>query len=147
MGRKKSEKGAQAEADLKYWGYHIGKQFAADGYPEDNPLLALLCGHSDVNPLAPRFGLNVKDIPAEAWRINAIVMQLAAFLRATLIARYCLPVDYDTGQLIAPAVIADVMLISEREYFRRLSIARDRFFSLSVGETRVLGSVALALNQ
>lgn len=133
---RRSEAGAQAESDLKYWGFHVGKQFSADGYAEDNPLLTLLCGHSDLNPLSPKFGVNVKDVPAEAWRINAIVMRIVAMLRATLIARYCLPVDYNTGLPIEPHVIAEVMGISQREYFRRLNLARDRFFSLSGGEQR-----------
>lgn len=136
--RRRSEAGAQAESDLKYWGLHVGKQFAADGYPEENPLLTLLCGHSDVNPLAPMFGINLKDIPADAWRINAIVMQIAAMLRATLIARYCLPPDRETGQLIEVQIIADVMGISQREYYRRLNLARDRFFSLSVATPQFL---------
>lgn len=148
MARKRrSEAGAQAESDLKYWGYHVGKQFAADGYPEENPLLTLLCGHSDLNPLSPKFGVNMKDIPAEAWRINALVMKIAAMLRATLIARYCLPVDYETGQPINPGLIAEVMGISQREYFYRLNTARDRFLSLSVGDVRILCSNTLASNQ
>lgn len=127
---RKSEAAAQAESDLRYWGYHVGKQFAADGYPEDNLLLTLLCGHSDINPLAPKFGVNMKDIPAEAWCINSLVMRLTAMLRATLIARYCLPPDYETGQLVEPRLIAAVMDISVREYFYRLNRARDRFFEL-----------------
>lgn len=140
--KRRSEAGAQAESDLKYWGYHVGKQYAADGYSEDNPLLTLLCGHSDLNPLAPRFGVNVKDIPADAWRINALVMRIVAMLRATLIARYCLPPDYETGQLIDPRVLAGVMGISQSEYYRRLGLARERFYSLSAGEPRFLGIAA-----
>jgi len=144
MARKRrSEAGAQAESDLKYWGYHVGKQFAADGYPEDNPLLSLLCGHSDLNPLSPKFGVNVKDVPAEAWRINAVVMRIGAILRATLVARYCLPVDYDTGHLVDPEIIADVMEISVREYFRRLNMARDRYLSFSVSGPQFLAATAL----
>jgi hypothetical protein len=124
---RRSEAGARAESDLKYWGYHVGKQFAADGYPADNPLLTLLCGHSDLNPLAPRFGVNVLDIPPEAWQLNSFVMQLDGYLRATLIARYCLPMDYETGQPISPELIADAMAIHVREYYRRLGRARERF--------------------
>jgi hypothetical protein len=134
MARKsRSEEGAQAESDLKYWGYHVGKQFAADGYPEDNPILVLLCGHSDLNPLAPRFGVNLKDIPGEAWAINAIVMRLAGYLRAALIGRYCLPMDYDSGQPINPRLIAEAMQIPVRTYYRRLEQARDTFLRYSIG--------------
>ena len=51
MARKpRSEAGAQVESDLRYWGYHVGKQFAADGYPEDNPILALLSRYSSEFP-------------------------------------------------------------------------------------------------
>lgn len=144
MRKRRSEAGAQAESDLKYWGFHVGKQFAADGYSEESPLLTLLCGHSDLNPLAPKFGVNVKDIPADAWRINALVMRIVAMLRATLIARYCLPPDYDTGLLIDPNILAELMGISQREYFRRLNLARERFVSLSAAEPQILAIAACA---
>ncbi len=133
MRMPRSEAAARAESELKYWGYHVGKQFAADGYPEENPMLTLLCGHSDVNPLAPRFGLNIKDIPGDAWRINATVMQLHGDYRRVLLARFALPMDYATGQPIQAQVIADAMGIPVRTYFRRLEKARDRYLSLSFG--------------
>ena len=128
--KRRSEAGAQAESDLKFWGYHVGKQFAADGYPADNPLLVLLCGHSDLNPLAPRFGVNVKDIPGEAWAINATVMKLRGELRGVLIARYALPVDYETGHPIDVEIIAEAVHMTPRIYRRRLSEAREQFLRL-----------------
>jgi hypothetical protein len=129
MARKsRSEAGAQAESDLKYWGYHVGKQFAADGYPAENPLLTLLCGHSDLNPLSPRFGVNTKDIPADAWHINSLIVTwVPGYERRTLIGRYCLPVDYETGQPIAPSLIAEAMGLHLRAYYRLLEKARIRF--------------------
>lgn len=134
MRTRRSEVAAQVDADLKYWGYHVGKQYAADGYPSDSPLLNLLCGHSDLNPMSPRFGINVKDIPAEAWRINALVMQLRGELRGVLVGRYCLPVDYETGQPVRAEVIADALAMSVRTYFRRLAHARDKFVRLKLAQ-------------
>jgi len=134
MRTRRSEAGAQAEADLKYWGFHAGKQFAADGYPADNPILELLCGHSDLNPLAAMFGINVGDIPAEAWRINAMVMQLRFEHRGVLIARYALPMDYETGQPIRPEIIAPALNMTVRTYFRRLRDAREKFARLKLGQ-------------
>jgi len=134
MRTRRSEAGAQAEADLKYWGFHAGKQFAADGYPADNPILELLCGHSDLNPLAPMFGINVKDMPAEAWRINARVLRLRWELRKVLIARYCVPVDYETGHPLTHAVLALKLGMTPRTYSRRLTEARDKFARFVLAE-------------
>lgn len=141
---KRSEAGARAEGDLKFWGYHAGKQFAADGYPSECPLLLLLSGHSDLNPLSPKFGVNTKDIPGEAWRINALVMQLGWIHRGPLVGRYCLPMDYETGQPIDPRIIADALELHIRTYYRRLEEARDRFLQLSVsGVSNVVSFVSL----
>lgn len=133
---RRSEAGARADGELRYWGYHVGKQFAADGYPDQNPLLMLLSGHSDLNPLSSKFGVNVKDVPAEAWRINGLVLDVPDFparMRTTLIARYCLPPDYETGQPFEAIVIAEALGMPLRSYFRRLSEARERYLSISVG--------------
>jgi len=134
MRTRRSEAGAQAEADLKYWGYSVGKQYAADGYPASNPLLELLCGHSDLNPLAPMFGINVRDISAEAWRINALVMQLRGEYRGVLIARYALPMHFETGQPIPAETIAPALHMTVRTYFRRLRDAREKFARLKLAE-------------
>ena len=148
MARKRlTEAAAQAESDLKYWGYHVGKQFAADGYPEENPIMALLSGRSDLNPLAPRFGVNTKEIPEEAWRINAIVMRIPGFLRATLVGRYCLPVDWQTGRPIEARIIAEALHLSARTYFHRLQRARERYLVLSVSEPLQSLHSAIAKNQ
>lgn len=130
---KRSEAAAKADGQLRYWGFHAGKQFAADGYPAECPLLMLLSGHSDLNPLSPKFGVNVKDIPGEAWRVNALVMRIHGDHRKVLIARYCLPVDYYTGQPIEPRVIAEVLALTTRTYYRRLEDARQKFLLLSAG--------------
>jgi hypothetical protein len=122
---------------LKYWGYHVGKQFAADGYPSECPLLMLLSGHSDLNPLSPKFGVNTSDIPGEAWRLNALVMRLPGYLRGVLIGRYCLPVDYNTGQMIEPRIIAGALGLHVRTYYRRLDDARTRFLEISAASVVV----------
>lgn len=128
MARKRrSEAAAQVESDLKYWGYHVGKQFAADGYPSECPLLLLLSGHSDLNPLSSKFGVNVADIPGEAWQINSAVMKLRGELRGVLVGRYALPMDYLTGQPIDARIIAEALNMTIRTYFRRLTEARDLY--------------------
>jgi hypothetical protein len=139
---RRSEAGAQAEADLKYWGYSVGKQYAADGYPAENPILNLLCGHSDLNPLAPMFGINVKDIPADAWRINARVMKLRGELRKVLVARYCVPVDYETGRPYTHDVLAEHLGMTARTYGRRLMEARDKFARLVLAERALAEAIA-----
>lgn len=140
MARKpRSEIGAQAEADLRFWGYHIGKHYAADGYPEESPLLNLLCGHSDINPLSPRFGVNIKDVPGDAWAINAKVMRIPPRLRCALIGRYCLPMNYDTGQPVDAELIADTLGLSVRTYFRKLGQARDLYAGMMVGIRGIRG--------
>ncbi len=141
MRTRRSEAGAQAEADLKFWGFHVGKQYAADGYPAENPILNLLCGHSDLNPLALMFGIGVKDIPADAWRINARVMQLRGELRGVLVARYALPVDYETGQPIRAEVLAPALHMTVRTYFRRLGDARDKFARMVLAERNGMSGI------
>lgn len=132
MRRKLSEAAARAEADLRYWGYHIGKQYAADGYPDENPLLALLSGHSDLNPVGARFGVNMIDVPADAWRIHQIVLDLPRDLRDVLIARYCLPVD-ESGRPYEARVLAEALRLSVRTYFRKLADARRKYLLRSLG--------------
>jgi DNA-directed RNA polymerase specialized sigma24 family protein len=134
MARKpRSEAGARAEADLRHWGFHVGKQYAASGYPSNSTLLTLLCGHSDLNPLDPKFGVNTIDIPDTAWAINMLIMRLPAYLRSVLIGRYCLPMDYETGRPIEPRVIAEAMHMPVRTYYRHLERARDKYLLFSVG--------------
>jgi hypothetical protein len=129
---RRSEAEARADSDLKYWGFHVGKQWAADGYPTSNTLLNALSGRSDLNPLSPTFGVNIRDIPAEAWRINALVMKLRGEHREVLIARYALPVNYETGQPIKAEVIAQALDLHVRKYFRLLREARERFYRMAV---------------
>lgn len=130
MGRKKlTEAARQAESDLRYWGYYVGKQYAADGYPGSCTLLMLLSGHSDLNPLAEQFGVNCIDMPEDVWQINASIMRLRAGLRSVLIARYALPVDYASGQPIQVQVIAAALGLHVRMYHRMLEQARRQFLS------------------
>lgn len=129
---RRSEAEARADSDLKYWGFHVGKQWAADGYPSSNPLLNALSGRSDLNPQSPYFGVQVRDVPAEAWRINALIMKLRREHRDVLVARYCLPVDYLTGQPIKAEVIAAALHLHVRRYFRLLREAREKFYHLTV---------------
>jgi hypothetical protein len=144
MRTRRSEAGAQAEADLKFWGFHVGKQYAADGYPTaasgyaDLSLKALLSGHSDLNPRAARFGLNIRDMPGDAWLINARVMQLRRELREVLLARYALPMDYETGQPYRAEMLADELGLKVHTYFRRLRDARDKFARLYLAEKNVI---------
>ena len=140
MRTRRSEAGAQAEADLKYWGFSVGKQYAADGYPPETPgyanfsLKALLSGHSDMNPNAEGFGINLRDMAADAWRINARVMLLRRELREVLIARYCVPINYGTGNPFTHDVLAEALGLSSRTYSRRLTEARDKFARLVLAE-------------
>lgn len=131
MRRRRSELEVRIEGDLSFWGRHAGRQLMDTGYSDQNPIALLLSGRSDINPLSPVFGVNLRDIPAEAWRINRAVIQLPIDYRAVLIARYCLPVEDQTGAPIQPAVIANALQLSVRTYFRRLRDAKHRYAQLA----------------
>lgn len=134
MKTRRSEAGAQAEADLKFWGYSVGKQYAADGFSAENTLANLLSGRSDLNPFGDGFGVNVRDMPADAWRINARVMRLRSELRCVLVARFCAPMHYETGQPFTREELATALGMTPWVYDRRLREAREKFARLLLEE-------------
>lgn len=105
--------------DLKYWGYHKGKQCAADGYPPGQTIKEMMAGDSG----RPGHRILVKDMPPRAWRINALVMRMPDYLIETLIGRYCLPCK-DNGTQYDSAEIAEFIGVTRRTYFRHLNRAR-----------------------
>lgn len=116
-------------SDLKYWGYHKGKQCAADGYSPTSTLDQLLSGRSD-------FGghrVLCLDMPRKAWEINYRVMSLPTDYKAVLMARFCLPVKSDTGQPYEPLELADFLGISVSTYRHRLMQAKRSYKRLIFG--------------
>src|SRR3990167_10486388 len=78
-------------SDLKYWGYHRGKQCAADGYSPESTLAHLMTGVSDF--VGHR--ILCLDMPPRAWEIDFCVMALPTDYAAALMGRYCLPTKRD----------------------------------------------------
>jgi hypothetical protein len=118
-----------AVSDLKYWGYHKGKQCAADGYSPENTLAQLLSGRSD-------FGghrILCLDMPIKAWEINFRVMELPTDYIAVLTARYCLPVKAENGQPYEAHELAHVLGIAVTTYKYRLTQAKRYYRRLMFG--------------
>ena len=113
-------------SELKFWGYHKGKQYAADGWSPNNTLAQLLSGRSD------RVGhrILVLEMPPDAWRINAAVMRLPTDYIAALVSRYCLPVVPETGRPYEPAFLAGLLGIDLGTYRDRLVRAKIAYGSL-----------------
>lgn len=113
-------------SELKYWGFHKGKQFAADGWPPESTIAQLLSGRSD------RAGhkILVLEMPADAWQINATIMRLPTDYIAVLVSRYCLPVEPTSGRLYEQAYLAGLLGIDLPTYRARLSLARDAYAGL-----------------
>lgn len=113
-------------SELKYWGYHKGKQYAADGWPPDSTLTQLLSGRGG----AVGHKILVLEMPPEAWRINAIVMKLPTDYIAALVSRYCLPVVPETGRPYEQAFLAGLLGVDLPTYRERLAKARNAYAGL-----------------
>lgn len=113
-------------SELKYWGYHKGKQYAADGWAPESTLTQLLSGRGGT----VGHKILVLEMPPEAWRVNAIVMKLATDYIAVLVSRYCLPVVRETGRPYDQAFLAGLLGVDLLTYRARLSKARDAYAGL-----------------
>lgn len=112
-----------ATSELKFWGYHKGKQYAADGWPPENTLAQLLSGRTN----RPGHRVLVLEMPPDAWRINAAVMRLPTDYVAVLVSRYCLPVESSTGRPYEPVFLAGLLGIDVQTYRERLAKAREAY--------------------
>ncbi len=115
-----------ASSELKYWGYHKGKQFAAEGWAPSNTLAQIMSGRSD----NPGHRILCLDMPASVWPINAAVMRLPTDYVAVLVSRYCLPVEPNTGRPYEAHYLADLLGIGAQTYRDRLSRAREAYSRL-----------------
>jgi len=114
--------------DLKYWGFHKGKQCAADGYPPGKSVKEMLAGRGGQSG----HRVLVKDMPPRAWEINFRVMRLPSELVAVLIGRFCLPVRAD-GLPFSEQEVSVALGLSVRTYYRRLQVAKARYKSIIFG--------------
>jgi hypothetical protein len=110
------------QQDLKYWGYHKGKQLAADGYPAGQTIKELMAGDSG----RPGHKILVRDMPPRAWQINAMLMRLPDHLIEVLVGRYCLPCK-PNGNPYESDEIAEFIGVTRRTYFRHLNKARSLY--------------------
>ena len=115
------------ESELKRWGYWCGKQLAADDYPPEEVVSRLKAGYSGHRG----HKILIPDMPADVWRINAVIAKMPSILREVLIARYCLPPkhEYREGKLYNVTryetdEIAAILGISASLYRRRLTQAK-----------------------
>ena len=123
-----------ATSELKYWGYHKGKQYAADGWSPINTLAQLLSGRTN----RPGHRILVLEMPPEAWRINASVMRLPTDYIAVLVSRYCLPVEPTTGRPYDAPYLAGLLGIDAQTYRNRLAKAREAYGRLIFGEVETI---------
>ena len=119
-------------AELSFWGYHKGKQHAAEGYAPANTLAQLLSGRTD----NPGHRILCLDMPARAGLINSVVMRLPTDYVAVLTARYCLPVEPSTGRPYEVSFLSELLGISTSVYRFRLHRAkvayRQKIFSPTI---------------
>lgn len=108
------------QSDLKYWGYHKGKQYAAEGWAPANTLAQIMSGRTD----NPGHRVLCLDLPAGVWPINSRVMMLPTDYVGALVARYCLPVERETGRPFDPSYLAELLGTTLPTYRKRLTLAR-----------------------
>lgn len=134
MGRKYTFEDSAVIADLRFWGYYKGRQYAADGYSPESTLVALLSGVGH----RPQHRVLIPDMPHRAWEINGRIMAFHERLIEPLVGRYCLPrySEADDGE------IAEALGYSVRTFYRRLGEARRAYrrsvFGPDLSEIRAL---------
>lgn len=113
-------------ADLSYWGFWKGLQYAADGYSPENTLAQIFSGRSD----NPGHRVLCLDMKPRAWAINGrLYRYLPMALIEALTARYCLPVKPD-GQPYRATELAEFLGIKPEDYINRLARGRALYRSL-----------------
>lgn len=119
-GHRLTQEESAVEWELKYWGYHVGRQYASEGYSPSNTLAQIMSGRGS------KVGHKVLclDPPARFWQFNSNVMQLNRELYEVLVARYAVPCNYDTGQPYRAVELAAFLGIPISKYVDRLALAR-----------------------
>lgn len=104
---------------LTRWGYFIGLQAAADGYPPESAINRIMCG----SPPRPTSKILVLDLPPDVWRIQFAVRNLPEIYQSALIAHYALP-PKDNGVMHTRRELADILRIHPETLRKRLSRGR-----------------------
>lgn len=125
------------QEDLRYWGYHKGKQCAADGYRPESTIRELLSGRTELSG----HRILCLDMPPRAWEINFRVFSLPGDLVSALIGRYCLPVRPD-GLPYRADQVAKSLHVPVRIYRWWLTEARRRYRAMLFGAS--LSDIAMS---
>lgn len=113
-------------ADLSYWGFWKGLQYAAEGYSPTSTLAQIFSGRSD----NPGHRILCLDMKPRAWEINGrIYRYLPMDEIEALTARYCLPVRSD-GQPYRATELAGFLRIDPEDYLQRLANGRASYRAL-----------------
>jgi hypothetical protein len=118
--RRLNQEQSAVEWELKTWGYHLGVQFAAEGYSPSNTIAQILSGRGS------RVGHKIlcRDPPARFWEYNRNVLRLKRELYEVLVARYAVPCRYDTGEPYRATELAGFLGVTPEVYLDRLGKAR-----------------------
>ena len=125
MKRPTQEQSA-VEWELRTWGYHLGVQFAAEGYSPTNTIAQIMSGRGS------KVGHKIlcRDPPEKFWEFNRNVLRLKREFYEVLVARYAVPCRYDTGEPYRATELAAFLGICPEIYLDRLNKARAAYRSL-----------------
>jgi hypothetical protein len=113
-------------ADLSYWGFWKGLQYAAEGYSPANTLAQIFSGRSD----NPGHRILCLDMKPRAWQINGRIYRYLPMEEIeALTARYCLPVKPE-GHPYRATELAELLCIAPEDYLHRLAQGRASYRSL-----------------
>ena len=113
-------------ADLSYWGFWKGLQYAAEGYSPMNTLAQIFSGRSD----NPGHRVLCLDMKPRAWAINGRIYNFLPMEEIeALTARYCLPVRPD-GHPYRATELAGFLGVTPEDYLMRLGNGRASYRAL-----------------
>lgn len=121
------------ESDLKRWGFWLGIQYAADGYPPSSTIEHIFSGRGD----NPGHRVLCIDPPERFWDINRRVLFLRREFYEALVARYALPCK-PTGIPYYPSELAGLLRVKPHTYVDRLASGRRGYRRLVFQENLVL---------
>lgn len=123
-------------ADLSYWGFWKGLQYAAEGYSPTSTLAQIFSGRSDDRG----HRILCLDMKPRAWEINGRIYRYLPMAEIeALTARYCLPVRQD-GQPYRATELAGFLRVAPEDYLHRLAQGRASYRSIIFSDLAVTDS-------
>lgn len=114
---------------LTRWGYFIGLQAAADGYPPASTITRIMMAPA---PGKPSSKILVRDLPPDVWRMHFVIKALPEHLQEALLAHYALPPKETPSGVIMRTGrdLANLLGISHDAYRGRLKRAHRKLGQL-----------------